>query len=400
MKLGCCLIGLLLICFLATLLYAPVSQAVACDLGLAFGLRFFDKLCREGDGEENVLFSPQSAHMCLSLVANGASGLTAQELLTALGADSGLGQLNSENEKSLASLTSLNSSLKLESANAIFASKSAPILSQFAETCQKNYQAEVRNLDFASPEALVEINKWCAEKTHDKISSILSRLNQSDIVVLLNALYFKGTWDSTFKPANTRPGDFSGPGLAHHEVSMMHQTHYYEYLQTGAFSAIEMPYKGGQASLFVFLPEKNVSLKQLRERFLPDNWRQWMTSFKPEKVAVQLPKFKVQFGRTLNPVLADLGIKAAFDRGRADFSKMVPPPHHAFLSLVVQKTYMEVDEQGTEAAAVTAVAVAMASCMPQPPKQFVVDRPFLIALRNNISGEILFLGQIVDPVGH
>ena len=258
------------------------------NIGLAMGLRLFDRVCEEAPADQNVLISPNSAFSCLSMVTNGAGSATLTELLKALGANS-IDSLNAENRKSIDSLKDLNKSVVLESANAIFADNRAPIDAKFIDICKRVYGAEARNENFDSPEALASINKWCSDKTHGKITSILSELNHQDVMVLLNALYFNGTWEWKFKPEQTHPAKFNKLDATQSDVSMMRQTRFLNYLETDGFRSIEMQYKGGQTSMFVFLPDKGVSLKNFRERITVENWNKWMNAYQSQNLDVQLP---------------------------------------------------------------------------------------------------------------
>ncbi len=255
MKLKWILFGLLVVCFVITVTSVQASQSSNLSIGLAMGLRLFDKVCDETPAQENVLISPSSAFYALSMVTNGAKSGTLSELLKALGASS-VDSLNAENRTAIDSLKDLNKSVVLESANAIFADNHAPIDPHFIETCKTVYGAEARNANFDSPDAVASINKWCSDKTHGKITSILSKLNRDDVMVLLNALYFNGTWQWKFKPEQTHPAQFNKLDGTHSEVSMMRQTRFLNCLEADGFRSIEMQYKGGQTSMFVFLPDK------------------------------------------------------------------------------------------------------------------------------------------------
>lgn len=379
--------------------YSQMSHAGAsANSNVGMGLKLFDETCAKAEDKINVVVSPSSALFALGMTANGAAGATEQQMLATLGAQS-ISQLNSQNKDALSKLTSLDKSIALQAANAIFVDNKAPVNKTFTQTCKSVYGAEATNLDFAKQEAVDTINKWCSDHTQGKIPTILNTLSPQAFMVLINAIYFKGTWEYKFKPEATQPGPFKLANGKEVKVDMMSQTKHFNYLEEKDFKSVELRYKGGDVSMFILLPNKDVSVQKLRKTITAATWDKWMQSYKSNEVYVQLPKFKVEFSDILNTSLKSMGMPDAFDPDKANFSKMVPANLHAFISLVIQKTYMDVNESGTEAAAVTAVVMETAMARMEQPKTFQVDRPFILALRHNPTGELLFLGEIVNPKG-
>jgi len=368
------------------------------DEGTTFGFRLFDKACEKQSAKDNVLVSPTSAYFALCMAANGADQQTLAQMLRVLGVHSAVSAMNTSNQTAMSALKSTKG-VTLETADALFTDHDRmPLQTAFVETCKQYYDAEVKSVHFSSPQAIEQINKWSSEHTHGKIPTILGEgdVNSGTFMVLLNSVYFKGFWQKKFDPTLTTPGQFTLPDGSTKRVSMMSRDERMAYYDGRGFSAVELPYGQGTVSMFILLPAKGTSLARLREQLSPRNWDSWITSFQDQHVDLRLPKFKIEFKRTLNDDLKALGMLEAFDADKADFSKMLESNHRGCLQEVIQKTYMDVNEEGTEAAAVTSVGFA-AAMAPIKPKSFIVDHPFILVLRDNVSKQILFLGSIVNP---
>ncbi|HEY9715159.1 MAG TPA: serpin family protein [Chroococcales cyanobacterium] len=377
------------------LLSMNAKQSTSSD----FALKLFSETCK-GSKEQNVLVSPFSAYAALSMTLNGADSHTLTQMAKVLGVSGGdVAALNAKFEKLLADINA-NDKVQFEVANAIYADESTPFKKTFIDLCKKVYGAEVHNEDFKKKEAVIDkINAWCNEKTHGKISSILDKMTPLDKMVLLNAIYFKGAWQEQFKPGNTQDDKFNTASGEKVPVKMMHQQEHFAYFKGSNFSAISMKYQGYKQSMYIFLPDSGVSMDAFESQFTRENWTSWMEKFdSSHEVVVSMPRFKVEYSTNLNDTLKAMGMTDAFER-TADFSKMISPPYKAWIGRVLQKTYMDVNEEGTEAAAVTAVVMMAARAMMRrdEPIQFRVDRPFALAMVDEQSGEILFLGKIMKP---
>jgi len=357
--------------------------------GTGFALGLFSRTNKE---KKNVLISPFSAYVCLSMVLNGAAGNTLSKVL---GATSGLAELNKKNESLKSSLSS-SLGVQLKIANAIFGNKGT-FKKEFVSVCQEVYGAEAHTEPFSNKTVEI-INAWCNEKTNGKISKILDQLDPNEKMVLINAIYYKGGWLNQFKTTNTVDDKFTLDNGEQQPVKMMHHFQKgFSYFKGDKFSSIALPYKGENQAMYIFLPDPEVKLSALQAEFNEANWKSWMSSFKRENVNVSLPKFKIEYSTRLNDSLKSMGMTDAFSEGVADFSKMCDEA--SWLSRVLQKTFMDVNEEGTEAAAVTAAVMMSRSISMQPPKiiEFRVDRPFILALVDNESGEILFIGSVYEP---
>jgi len=362
-----------------------------------FSLRLFQQFAPKSDS--NVVISPFSAYLALSMALNGAAGSTSQQMAKAMGLGSAtIEMLNAQNNALLAKLTNTNSKIQLEIGNAIFSDNATPFRKRFLDLCQQKYDAEIKNVSFADPDTVDSINSWCKNKTRGKIPNIVSKLGRREKMVILNAVYFKGSWASPFKKALTQDDDFTTLTGGKTTIKMMNQVENLSYFQNASFQAVSVPYKSNRQSLYIFLPNKKTKWPMFLAEFTQTNWNEWLSKFSRAKVNLSLPRFNIRFSQDLSSGLEKIGMEEAFDSERANFSNMITPPARAWISRVLQKTYIDVNEEGTEAAAATAVIMGATMAMVQePPIEFRVDRPFVIALMDNESKEILFLGSVVKP---
>jgi serine protease inhibitor len=371
-----------------------------------FGFRLVQQVAGEQKGK-NVFLSPLSAALALSMTAQGAKGDTYRAMATSLG-------LESVSAEQLAQATSLlmeslwgmdPEQVTLEIANALFANQQVPFQKDFLDLCRQSYRAEARSLDFADPATLQAINDWAREKTHGRIDGILDQLDPQAVMVLLNAIYFLGHWSQPFPAEETTEKDFTLADGSTVPVPLMGQDGEFEYLEKDGFQAIRLPYASGSLNLpgndrlamVVLLPAQGTSLEQFLQSIDGNQWRGWMDSLRSERGRIELPRFKLEFKASLKQALVSLGMGPAFDPNLADFSGMTPVP--AWIGDVLQKTFVEVKETGTEAAAVTAVEMlgTAMETTPPPPFRMIVDRPFAFAITDRETGAILFLGAVVNP---
>jgi serine protease inhibitor len=371
-----------------------LSMRSAVGSSTAFGLKLFNVIPRKTD--ENLLVSPFSAYTALSMTLNGAGSTTREQMAGVLGVNSKLiDDLNTRNQNLIAALND-NKTVQMEIANALYADRSTPLEASFTDLCRKIYGAEARCEDFAAASTLKAINDWCKSKTHGKIASILDRLDPSMRMVLLNAIYFKGAWQDQFMELASRDDKFTTGSGRVVPVKMMNQEEHCLYYKGSNFAAAALPYVGRKQSMYIFLPDKGVDIKTFQSELTLANWMQWLQSFRTSRVDVSLPKFKMDYSRTLNDILSAMGMPDAFVSGKADFSRMMKAP--TWIDLVLQKTYIDVNEKGTEAAAVTAVCLGGGMApVSEPLVKFRVDRPFVFAIVDDRSQEILFIGTIAKP---
>lgn len=386
---------------LATILFAGLGSASDLAVvnrgatGLGFGI--LSRLTRADPGA-NVLISPTSISLALAMTGNGAAGATqdaiAQTLgisaLTAEAADSAYFQLGQ-------ALADPDSQVQLDIANSLWAQWGIRFRKQFLQLSRDYFGAQDSNFEPMDPKSVTRINDWVSNHTHGKIDRILDAISPETFLFLFNAIYFKGSWTKAFDAKLTRDQQFAFSGGEQEQVPMMNQSGTYRYLKGESFQAVELPYGSGRLSMYVFLPDDSSSLDDLIQDLTLDNWSSWNAGFKRMKGDIALPRFRFEYQATLNDVLGAMGMGPAFDSG-ADFSAMTESGPPVFISEVMHKTFIEVNEEGTEAAAVTWVAMAT-GMMPRPEEHFsmTVDRPFLVAICDQQTGAVLFLGAIRDP---
>lgn len=368
------------------------------DAYTAFGLRHFAEVAGEA-GEANVVLSPTSIALALAMTQNGAAGETLEAMGAALGTGAtALEVVNSNNAAWLASLASADPKVQLSVANSLWARQGIPVREDYLERVRETYRAEVATLNFASPAAPQTINAWIRERTAGQIREIVPPvLDPQMVLYLINAVHFKGSWTRPFDPRATSPGAWRLPGGETVQVPLMRQTESFRIAEDEGARLLALPYGAGRFEMVVLLPEEGTSLGALRERLTPERWRRWTESLRQERVAVTLPRFRLEYEQGLIPSLTGLGMGVAFDSHRANFEGMLPrdflAQQNAYISSVQHKTVLEINELGTEASGGTAVGVGVTSM----PPEFTVDRPFLMAIRDTQTGTLLFVGQIVDP---
>ncbi len=371
---------------------------------------FAFKLLKEIASEQpatNIFISPYSASTVLQMVANGAAGQTKTEMQKALRtstASTGLSgaDLNAANKQIAQSLHDGNADVILEIANGIWYHKKAVVKPDFIACNKEFFGATVEPLDFADSRSADVINHWASEKTHGRIPQIADPAMLDPIygrLFLANAVYFKGKWSDPFDKNDTHDRPFYLRDGSQENVPMMSKSKTFTYRNGTGYQAVRLPYKDENLAMYVFLPDTNSSPEKLLRLMNGDVWRRiTKPGFADEDGDLQLPKFKMDYSVKLVQPLQELGMKMAFDATNADFSGI--SPQQLYISEVLQKSFVEVKEEGTEAAAVTGIAMTEAASMPIiPPKHFemIVNRPFLFLIEDNQTGTILFMGLIYDP---
>jgi serpin B len=308
--------------------------------------------------------------------------------------DIALANLNTANKALLDRLDSLDASLKLEIANGLWTDRNAAIAPEFAAVNKSAYNAEVFSADFKNPAFVNTVNNWVSGHTDGKIPTLLQGpVDPMLRLIVLDAIYFKGTWLRQFDPKATRDLPFMLPGGQAVQHPRMVQSGNFSYREEATFQAVELPYAGGDVSMDIFLPKGGPD--EFLQSFTAENFERWTSGMETRRGTLELPRFKLQNEYDLKNVLAAMGMPLAFTPG-ADFGGI--SDERLYIGWVKQKTYVEVNEEGTVAAAVTGIGVrAMVVRAEPPPFRMVVDHPFLVALRERKTGLILFLGAISDP---
>jgi len=371
----------------------------------AFGFKLFSKINEGEDG--NVFISPLSVSMVLGMALNGADGDTKQAILDTLEI-SGLTDeaVNQSYQSLIGLLKNLDSNVILELANSVWHASSWGVKQDYLDSTQTYFDAEVSELDFNNPAAINIVNNWVNQKTHGKISRIVDDFHIQTAVALLNAVYFEGIWEAKFKESVTRDSVFYLADDTEKPCRMMSQTSDFNYSVNKYFAAIDLPYGSGSYSMTILLPHNeeenqywgddasNWTVDDIVANLTPQNWDDWTSDLYKKGVLLYLPRFSMEYDIEMKDVLSVLGMEVAFDELNADFSRMTD--EHIWIDKVTHKTYIEVDEEGTRAAAVSSAISIGCSAAPELPIM-LVDHPFVLVIREQHTNTILFMGKIMNP---
>ncbi len=360
----------------------------------AFGFNLAQKL--DASGEHNLLISPASIESALGMVYAGATGDTATEMGQALGLGSdSRDQALSELRDLQTALTNPGDDITLKLANAVWIDRSIHLNKSFASDLQEKFNATLQPADFREAALASEINHWVSNATGGKISHLLDEPPPPPLF-LANAVYFHAKWNAPFDKHLTQQGPFYPTAGQSLTVSMMHRTGTFPYATGPGYAVVALPYAGTRFAMYCFLPDKSVG--NLVTTLQKTSWTELSSSLRPAEGAVTLPKFKLEYGATLNQPLAQLGFGIAFDPARADFQRTVNNQPRLYISDVLHKAILEVDEEGSTAAAVTGITMRATAIM-QPKETFnlVFDHPFVTAIVDTKTGVILFLATVAAP---
>ena len=367
----------------------------------AFAVDLYGKLSSEPG---NLFFSPASVTSAFAMAYAGARGTTATEMASTLHFALPPDRLHPAMGELLTQLNGPHQNYELHMANALWAEKDQHFLADYTSLMKRDYGAGFQPVDFkANPEAArALINDWVAGQTKQKILNLVpaGSVTTSTRLILTNAIYFKAAWGSQFSRSQTQSEDFHLSSTKTVKADLMHETKGGTYFRGPDFQALELPYKGNELSMIVLLPDAPDGLPALETSLTAATLNKWISSLSYEdKIVVTFPRFKITQQFELSSALEALGMKQAFEAHTADFSAMTGD-NSIFISAAIHKAYIDVDEEGTEAAAATAVmmsGMAMRQGPPPPPNVFRADHPFLFLIRENSSGAILFLGRLTNP---
>lgn len=368
------------------------------------GLLIHDALMRTAEAGDNVFISPLSISLALSMAYNGAAGDTATAMADTLQlSDLEIDAINEANRALLQAYSADSADMplgvRLHIANSLWHRQGFPLRSEFLQRNATFYDATAEQLDFAAPESVDVINEWVSRRTEGLIDNLVDRLEDDLVLLLINTVYFKGEWTVPFDAAFTREGPFRLASGEERMVPFMYHDGRFDHYANADFQAVRLPYGDDERlAMYVFLPAETTDLHAFAEQLSYTNWNEWLAGFTRKLGEVTLPRINVEYKTSLNDVLHSLGMGVAFDRMRADFSNIVPKDSAAPLSIsdVVHQSVLKVDEEGTEAAAATSVGVRVTS-MPMYEFRFTADRPFFVAIRDDATGSLLFVGSIADP---
>ena len=372
-----------------------------------FAFAFYGKLkddpnvtVPKGEPNGNLFFSPYSISTALAMTYAGARGNTEKQMAAALHftlpqqrlhpAFGALQKQLIQDENSQGYLLLL--------ANALWPQKGEPILKEFLDLNKHYYEAGITLLDFANEteKSRQIINSWVEEKTKSKIKDLIppDGVDRETVLVITNAVYFKGDWKFKFEKSDTKREDFAVSAKNKIKVDMMHLKENFKYYDDANLQVIELPYKGDELSMLVILPRDTEGIKDIESTLSAENLNRLLSKMKTREVDVYFPKFKIAWGTfSLNKVFITLGMSDAFNPGQADFTGM-HLKRNIWIENIFHKAFIEVNEEGTEAAAGTAVVIEKSIKLPVV---FCADHPFIFLIKDNRSGSILFMGRVMDP---
>ena len=367
------------------------SELEMTEVGNEFAFEFF-KTIVAGEKKENLFVSPLSASIALSMCTNGAANETLEEMKATLGfKDYSLDEMNAYYKKLVEGLLAVDNTTTLGIANSIWIRSGFNVKQPFIDLNKDVYDAEVRTLDFNS-QAVAAINQWCSDKTNKRIPEVLEEISPNMMLFLINALYFKGTWTSEFDKSNTAKEDFTTTSGQKQKVDLMHQVCQTPYVKDNGLQIVELPYGNQAFSMIVLLPEESSSINDAIQQLTAENWNKWMKALYTNPVDIKLPKFKLEYERDLKEDLQKMGMVLPFSEETANFSNMTSD--RLFIGLVKQNTFVEVNEEGTEAAAVTIIGGEVTSAGDDHTVYVHVNRPFIYAIKEKSTGAILFMGKM------
>jgi serpin B len=360
-----------------------------------FGFELFKQVISKQDDNQNTLVSPLSVALALTMTYNGAADSTAsamEETLYLSGMEKD--EINKSYKELIESLFSADPKVTMEIANSIWYRDDFSVKDNFLELNKDYFDAEVSALDFDDSKTPDWINEWVSEKTHHKIQEVVTEIDPETVMYLINALYFNGKWKYQFEQSKTMDGLFYLPDGITIETPMMHLEAELSVYACENFQAVELPYGRGNYNMICMLPTNSLTADDLAMELTQQSWDQMLNEFVQQKTNIYLPRFEFEYKNELRDELSEMGMERAFDPDLADF-EYINSEYQLFISKVLQKTYIKLDEKGTEAAAVTSVEVGLTSA--GPPNVIRFNHPFLFAIYEKSTGGILFMGKMINP---
>lgn len=377
------------------------------DANDQFAFDLYQRYAGEKDPNANVFFSPFSISSAMAMVYEGAKGQTAQEIGSVFHFPTDIGQVRSGYQAALNSFSDISAPASLTTANAIWVQNGYQLLSDYTDAIKTYYDGSIANVDFENEPVVAAstINQWVDVETAGKIQDIVppAGVDPHTRLILTNAIYFKDAWNSPFEKYMTQEKDFTANDGSHVQASMMEQTSNFSYADTGTAQLLQLPYRDSNTSMVIILP-KNGDLSALEGSLSYAKVNGWEQNASDQLVDVSLPKFTIQTDEHMPTDLEAMGMPTAFSPTDADFSGIAPipdPSKNLYISDVIHKAFIDTDEDGTEAAAATAVVVAEPQAIgPRPTQQPIVfnaDHPFMFFIQQDQTSNILFAGRVVDP---
>jgi len=347
--------------------------------------------------EDNIMISPLSVSYALGMTYNGAAGTTLQAFNDVLHfGDLTMQEVNESYKDLMDQLVQLDDQVEFSIANSIWYRLGFQVLSEFIKTNKDYFDAAVKKIDFGDPQTVEVINQWIEDNTNDKIKDMLDYIPADAVMYLINAIYFNAQWKYEFDKGDTYQGDFNLSNGTKHQADYMRVSGNFQYTSNEEFTAVELPYGDSTFSMVVMLPSGETEVSDLVSKLDVTHWDSWFDDSRFTGVQVDLPKFKYEFKKLLNDPLINLGLGVAFT-GEADFTR-IHPAGNLFISRVIHQTFIDVQEEGTEAAAATIVEISLTSIGGGgSPILFKADKPFLYLIKENSTGAIVFIGKVGKP---
>ncbi len=362
-----------------------------------FAFALFNKSANE-ETKDNLIISPFSVSMALSMTLNGAAGTTKTGMENTLGFAGDQASLINDYNKTLSEqLQRVDNKVTFNIANSIWYKNSFTALPDFISTNKNYYQAEVTSLDFSSPSAVNTINSWVDAKTNHAIPTIIESISDENVMYLIDALYFKGSWRNKFDESKTTDETFHKEDLSTVKYKMMSQKSTFKYFSDNNLSSIELPYGQGNFIMTLLLPATGKTTTDLSGAFNAANWKKWNDAMTSTEVQINMPRFKMAYKKDLKDLLSTMGMADAFNADVADFTR-ITAARGLCIGEVKHKTMVEVNEEGTVAAAVTSIGMITTTSPLQPQAIIInINKPFMFVISEKSTGAILFTGRIMDP---
>ena len=362
----------------------------------AFGFELFREVYILSE-EDNIMISPLSVSYALGMTYNGAGGTTLHAFNDVLHfGDLTAEEVNESYKDLMDQLLHLDNKVEFSIANSIWYRLGFQVLSEFIKTNKDYFDAAVKEIDFGDPQTVEVINQWIEDNTNDKIKDMLDYIPVDAVMYLINAIYFNAQWKYEFDKGDTYQGDFNLSNGTKHQADYMRVSGNFQYTSNEEFTAVELPYGDSTFSMVVMLPSGETEVSDLVSKLDVTHWDSWFDDSRFTGVQVDLPKFKYEFKKLLNDPLINLGLGVAF-LDEADFTR-INPAGNLFISRVIHQTFIDVQEEGTEAAAATIVEISLTSIGGGGnPIYFKADKPFLYLIKENSTGAIVFIGKVGKP---
>jgi serpin B len=359
-----------------------------------FGIELFKRMVIQ-ESDKNVMISPLSISQALLMSYNGSAGETKTAFEeTMFMSDLTTEEINQAQKELVKALLEVDPAVTISIANSIWHREGFPVKPEFIKANQEFYDAEVREAAF--DQSTVDlINNWVENKTNGKIDQIIDQIDPSMVMFLINAIYFNGNWKYKFEASNTTNNDFNLSNGSKVNVPFMNQEVTAKLMLHDDFTILDLPYGRGNYSMLIFLPDEDKTIDDVMAVWNTENYNQWLENFEAMNVEVSIPKFKFGYAKKLDDFLQSMGLSVAFDQDKADFSN-ITEAMQLHIDFVKHKSFIDVNEKGTEAAAVTVVGIGNTCADPSYPK-FIANRPFLFAIREKYTNAILFMGQVTNP---